>query len=538
MIQLRDYQQEAVDSLFEWWGRHNRPDDVPIIWAPTASGKSIIAAAITERVFAQWPEHHPRTLMIVPSKELAEQNAEKLAAIMPDHISLGYYSAALGERQPDADVIVATIGSVYRKAHVLGNIKLVIIDEAHLVSPNGGGMYRTLLKDLAKYCTFRTVGLTATPFRGNGVWLTDGKAPLFTGISYEIKMSTLLERGYLTPLVRPADVLQTIDTAGIRTSAGDYNVKQLSERVNEYLAGIVEQSVSLAADRKKWIAFTPDVATAHKLAELFNAVNIPAAVVTGDTHADERAGIINTFKDTGRIRCLVSVLALTTGFDVPSIDCVIWARPTRSPVLYIQGAGRGMRIAPGKTDCLWLDFSDTTERLGPVDSIRGRSLSGRTGLSEAPFAVCDACGAQVRPASLMRCPECGHLMREEEDPKARDVSDAPVMASQIRQKINTYDVTSVTYAKHNKPGRPPSMRVEYWSGLQVVAREFICFEHKGYAQLKAYNWWAARAPGTPKTVDEALEWIDMGCPIKEPAQITVNETGKYPEIISYDNFNE
>lgn len=537
MIQLRDYQQESVEKTFNYWATHQAPEDIPLLWLPTAAGKSIICAGVVDKAFAQWPDHHPRSLVIVPSKELAEQNGEKLAHVLPHHLSLGYYSASLGKRQSNADVIVATIGSVAKKAHLLGNIKLVIVDECHLIDPNGNGQYRQFLRDLAKYCNFRVVGMTATPYRGNGVWLTDGKDPLFTAIAHEVPMALLLERGYLSPLVRPSDVLRTIDTDGIATSNGDYNIGQLAARVDDYLDGVAQDTVRLARDRKKWIAFTPDVKTAHHLAELLNGLGAASQVVTGDTPKSEREAIIHEFKSTEKTRCLVTVLALAVGFDAPSVDCVIWARPTQSPVLYVQGAGRGMRISPGKTDCLWLDFSKTTQTLGPIDQIKGRAATGK-GKGEAPFAVCDNCGAQVRPASLLRCPMCDHLMRVEEAPKARHVSEAPIMSTQVEQVINTYEVTEVEYSRHEKAGKPPSMRVTYWSGLSRIVSEYICFEHGGYAAGKAYRWWSERAPGTPKSVEEALDWIDQGCPVRRPYQICVNESGKYPFIVSYKLFEE
>src|SRR5690554_5947442 len=101
MIVFRDYQQESVDKTFEYWARHTGEEDIPLLWLPTAAGKSIICAGIVDTAFRQWPDHHPRSLVIVPSKELAEQNAEKLAKVLPDHIRLGFYSASLGKRQPD-----------------------------------------------------------------------------------------------------------------------------------------------------------------------------------------------------------------------------------------------------------------------------------------------------------------------------------------------------------------------------------------------------------------------------------------------------
>ena len=535
-MQLRDYQQESIDGLFAWWDKHPAISDIPVVVLPTGAGKSIVIAEQTRRLFELWPEDHPRTLVIVPSKELAEQNAEKLAAILPPGISIGYYSASVGRKEPTSDVIVATIGTVARAAHLLGNIRCVLVDECHLISSDGAGMYRAFLRDLARYCVFRVAGFTATPFRGNGVWLTDGKAPLFTGIAVNISITRLLDEGYLSPLVRPSDVLTEIDVEGIKTTSGDYNIGELSGRVGQYLYSAASDAVRIAKDRKKWIAFCPTVANALELAKILNGLGIVSLVVTGDTPKAEREAYIGRFR-SGQVRCLVTVLALATGFDVPDVDCILWLRPTKSPVLYVQGAGRGLRIAVGKSDCLWLDFSDTTSRLGPIDTITGRR-KGPPKSAEAPFAVCDNCGAQVRPASALVCPECGHIMREEEPEKARHASNAAVLSRQVKQKINVYPIDRITYAKHEKAGGTPSLRAEYWSGLRVVAREWVCLSHHGFAREKALNWWAKRSPDgfayLPGNVEQALEWIEAGFVLCQPKSITVNESAKYPEIVSYD----
>jgi DNA repair protein RadD len=537
-IALRAYQSTAIEELLAWWDTHPGQGQIPIAVLPTGAGKSIIIADMVRQLFALWPEYHPRTLVIVPSKELAEQNAEKLATVLPSHLRIGYYSASVGKKDPTADVIVATIGSVAKQAHILGNICCVLVDECHLISPDGAGQYRSFLIELARYCQFRTAGLTATPFRGNGIWLTDGKAPLFTGIATEVRLRQLLDDAYLSPLVRPVDVLEQIDASGVEVSkaTGDYDLHQLSEVVDAYIESAARQSVRIAFDRKKWIAFCPTVANAEKLARALNTLGVVTQVVTGETPKAVRESLIGQFR-AGKIRCLVTVLALATGFDVPDVDCILWLRPTKSPVLYVQGAGRGMRIAPGKKDCLWLDFSDTTARLGPLDKIRGRAKrSSNPGM--APFAVCDDCGAQVRPASLLVCPECGFVMREEEAPSARKVSDAAVLASQVRQKINRYEIDRVQYAKHEKAGSPPSLRVEYWAGYRCVAREWVCLSHAGYALAKARSWFSDRSPAgyshLPGSVDQALEWLDTGFELRQPSAIVVNETAKFPEIVSYE----
>ena len=531
---LRTYQQRVLDSLYTWWMAH--PGEAGICVMPTGSGKSVVIAELARLLFDTWPDEHPRTVVLVPSKELAEQNAAKLVAMLPSHIRVGYYSASLGRKVPDADVIVATIGSVYRDAHLLGIVRCVVIDECHLVNPNGAdaGRFRKFLSDLARMCAFRTVGFTATPFRGDGVWLTDGDDPLFAGIAATIPVQELLDSNHLAPLIRPVDALATrIDTAGIKTTSGDYKLDELAERVDAYLPAAAAEAVQLAADRRKWIAFCATVANAQHLVQLLQAHGVATELVCGDTPAAERAEHIADFR-AGRLRCLVTVLALATGFDVPDVDCILWLRPTQSPVLYVQGAGRGLRIADGKTDCLWLDFSDTTERLGPVDAIKGRKKRGKVENAEAPCIICDNCGARVRPASTVICPECGHQMRELEDEAPRAASNAAIMASQVAPKLVDYPVDRVEYGIHQKPGSPDSMRVSYYSGMRRVATEWVCIEHGGFAGEKARHWWVRRSShrtsSTPTSTAAALE--DAGL-LSRPTAIRVNETGKWPEIVGY-----
>ena len=534
-MMLRSYQERVLTCLYNWWVAHPGNAETPLLVLPTGAGKSIVIAELARLLFDTWPESHPRTIVIVPSKELAEQNADKLVRLLPAHRSVGYYSASLGRKAPDADVIVATIGSIYRDAHLLGNIKCVVIDEAHLVNPDGkeAGRYRQFLGDLGKYCQFRVVGLTATPFRGNGVWLTDGDDPLFTGVAATVEVKELIDANYLAPLVRPIDIIGTrIDTSGIRTTSGDYNLADLAARVDDYLPGVADEAVRLAAGRRKWLAFTATVSNAGHLVDLLAARGIATAVVTGETAKGEREQLIADFR-AGRLRCLVTVLALATGFDVPDVDCILWCRPTISPVLYVQGAGRGLRIAPGKEDCLWLDFSDTTERLGPVDTIRGRKKSrSKAGESVAPHRLCDACGERCA-INAIECSSCGYVFPEpEKDAREAKASNAAIMASQIQQRIVDYPITRVEYGIHRKEGKPDSLRVDYWSGLRRVASEWVCFEHTGFAREKAEAWWAKRNEGAiaPRLTGDAVilaENSDM------PSAIRVNETGKFPEIIGY-----
>ena len=534
---LRDYQSRSVADLFAWWTKHQGNADIPLLVLPTGSGKSVICAEIVRQMWEQWPEYRPRTVVLVPSKELAEQNAAKLQSLLPDNIHVGFVSASLGKKQHHADVIVATIGSIHKSAHLLGDIKAVIIDEAHLVSTKASdaGMYRTFLSKLGEICQFRTVGMTATPFRGNQVWLTDGDEPLFTGIASNVTMRELLDQQFLSPLVPPAQQMITkIDASQVGISNGDYKIGELSEVVDSYLWQVAQEAVVMASERRKWIAFTPSVANAENLADKLNERGIVSAVVCGETPAQERESLIRNFKQH-QIHCLVTVLALSTGFDVPDVDCIIWCRPTRSPVLYVQGMGRGTRIAPGKEDCLVLDFTDTVERLGPVDIIKGKAKTKRSGDQSAPFCICPECGERNAPAALV-CVACGATIKEPEVAKPMDakLSYAALLSAQSEQLLTWHDVTRVDYRLHRKLGKPDSVRVDYYDGLLKCASEWVCFDHGGFAAGKARQWCQARMGmdiGIPSTTEQLLELADT---LITPTRIATRKNGKFTEVKNYE----
>ena len=461
---LREYQTRTVTSLFDWWTKHQEVTDIPLLVLPTAAGKSVICAEVVRQMWEQWPLFHPRTVVLVPSKELAEQNAEKLQALLPSTIKVGFVSASLGKKQHDADVIVATIGSIVKSAHLLGDIKMVIIDEAHLVDTKPKGMYRTFLSKLSELCEYRTVGMTATPFRGNGVWLTDGDEPLFTGIASRVSMRELLDAKFIAPLVPPDRIETRIDASNVGIANGDYKIGELSREVNKYLSKVALEAVKIALERKKWIAFTPSVKNAESLADRLNYRGIVSAVVCGETPKQEREDLIRQFRD-GEIHCLVTVLALSVGFDVPDVDCIIWCRPTKSPVLYVQGMGRGTRIADGKTDCLVLDFTDTVERLGPVDTIQGRAKK-RSGPQEAPYSICPDCGERNAPTALV-CIHCGGQIREEEA--------KPIDAS---SELLPYDATGAFDISKSIDGLQASYSA-FKSGQYLANKEIVKYTANG-----------------------------------------------------------
>jgi DNA repair protein RadD len=185
-------------------------------------------------------------------------------------------------------------------------------------------------------------------------------------------------------------------------------------------------------------------------------------------------------------------------------------------------AGRGTRLAPGKTDCLVLDFAGNVARHGPIDAVR-RKRPG-SGEGDAPVKTCPACQS-ILATAVRVCPDCGHTFPP---PVVKVETSATTLEILTSGKPQWIPVDGVTYHYHEKPESRPTLRVEYRSGL-ARHREWVCFEHGGYARQKACEWWYRRAPLTevPMTIEEALRRSGT---LAAPSEIAVRPSGRYTEI--------
>lgn len=543
MITLRTYQQRAIDNLLDWF-QHN--DGHPIMDACVGSGKSVMLAWLCQHAISTYPG--TRIIMLVPTKELLEQNLGKLLEIWSD-APVGVVSASVGKKQIGHPITIATIGSLHKHAAKMGHVDLMIVDECHAIPGGDEGMYRRFIAEMHKYCPdMRVIGATGTPYRGSGVWLTAVDDAIFTDIAARVTMDELLAEKYLSPLTTTPTSAK-LDASGVRTVGGDYVVSDLARAIDrpELVTAACAEIVKLAADRQKWLIYCVTVEHAEHVNNELERLGIACELVHGGTPKTERAASIELFRN-GHLQALVSVAVLTTGFDVPDVDCIVLLRNTQSPVLYVQIMGRGMRVADGKNDCLVLDFTDTVERLGPVNKVKGRLPKKSKG--DAPVKVCDECGS-LNPISATECKTCGALFHIEETEPHKTRASTAMVLDIGKPRIVTHPISEVRYAIHRKDGKPDSLRVDYWSGDLIkrkVASEWVCFEHTGYARQKAEAWWKRRDENyrcwafVPDTAREALEfltksrWILSGeyeSMIEKPTAITINESGKYPEIISF-----
>ena len=524
---LRPYQRAAVADFLRYFETHAGN---PIIVMPAGSGKSLVIAECIRIAV----EAGTRCLVTTHVKELVEQDAEKLEALMPPG-TVGVYSAGLGRRDTSQPVIVAGIQSVFRKIDELteaGEFGLVFVDEAHLVPHDKTGRYRELIDALlARNPYLKTVGFTATPFRMKGGYLHAGKSRVFTHIAHSVDIVKLIDEGFLSPIVAKSPETK-FDTSNVAVRGGEFVTKALEEIVDddERVSKAVEEIVTQGADRNSWLVFCCSVKHAQHVAEEIRGHGIRTEIVTGDTASGDRDRLIADFRE-GRIRCIVNISVLTTGFDAPGTDLVVLLRPTRSAALFVQMVGRGMRIAPGKKDALVLDFGQNVQRHGPINSIQVDAKTDVDGeLEAAPTKECPEC-LSILHAAIRECPDCGFLFPEPKPKHAIRAASVDVIA---RPKVSVLSVDFMSHARHKgKNGKRDSVVVTYLAGLRQF-REWLCFEHGGYAASKAADWWAERSPGTPvpETVADALERLGQG-EATRPEEIRIEEgPSQYPNVLA------
>ena len=470
-------------------------------------------------------------------KELLSQDAEKIRLLCPG-LDVGVYSAGLKSRDTNHSVVVAGIQSVFRRAEEFGPRQLVLIDEAHLVAHDGEGMYKTFLDQLrAINPQLRMIGTTATPFRLDCGPLCRPDA-LFQKVCYSAPVRQLISEGFLCNLVTsPAST--TVDTSGLHLRGGEFIPGEASQLFSAVVEPACREIIAKTVGRHSILVFSSGVMHAEQVvACLQKLTGEQVGLVTGETFDMERANTLNEFK-AGRLRWVVNVDVLTTGFDAPGIDAIAVLRATMSPGLFCQIVGRGFRISPSKQDCLVLDFGGNIRRHGPVDAPEyGIQDKRQKSAGEAPTKTCPNCGVEAT-IGQRQCNECHFIFAVEREPNHDVVADD----AQILSEPETMIVEAVTYAVHHKrqePSATPTLRVNYEcypegkSGnlnLQVIS-EWVCIEHEGFARRKAEAWWQKRSIATyPCDVETAVDLCERGA-VAPPRSIVVARQGRWWRVLS------
>jgi len=369
--ELRDYQKEMSAMGIKNLKSYRKPF---ILMAATGAGKSLVIADICHKL-------NKPVLVLQPSKELLEQNYEKLKSYGVNDVSI--YSASMNSKEI-GKFTYATIGSIYKKPDLFKHFKYVIIDEAHLVDPkNIKGMYSKFLKaiDCNNIC-----GLTATPYRLQSKFFRDQGTLVYTSslkminrihpfffkkIAFKIETSELIDKGYLAPIQYFTEDVD-LSKLKINSTGADYTPESMEAHWGDgKLRKLAKVIRHIDKEHNRNLVFCSSIRQANRAKQLLDSFDIDSAVITGKTPKREREELVQSFRD-GKLRHLINVGVFTVGFDVAELDCITLARPTMSLALYYQMIGRGVRIDPNNPNKVLkvYDLAGCVERLGRVETIK------------------------------------------------------------------------------------------------------------------------------------------------------------------------
>lgn len=526
-MKLREYQSRALEMLYSWFEKNATGH--PVLNMPGGSGKSVVIASLAKDAIQNWPD--TRILMLVHSKELILQNADKLRKLWPG-APLGIYSASAGKRQLDEPITYAGIGSVAKRAKQIGHIDLCIIDEVHAVSTAESGIYRKLIADLLEINpSMRIVGLSASPYRlGQGL-ITEGPTAIFSEILEPVSIEELVFKKHLVPL-RSKITKHKLETEGLHKRQGEYIASEMEAKFNtdDHNSAVVKEIIDKANNRNHWLIFCSGVAHSEAVSECLRGSGISAESLDATHSKSERERKLADF-ESGRLRALCNVGILTTGYDFPALDCIAFLRSTMSPGLYLQMAVRGMRTYPEKEDCLVLDFAGVIQTHGPITAVQPPKKGG-SGDGEAPVKVCDSCGELVH-ISAIACPACGALFPE-------PVKKSMVLRNDDIMGIEGTDmaVQSWMWKKHTSRASGKEMlAVTYYGALSDPSiTEYFAILHEGYAGQKALQTLIRLATSAGlhdgglnvQTLDEAVANLNT---TNAPDSIEFKKDGKYYRVL-------
>lgn len=394
----RPYQQEAHDAAIKWI---RQSIDPCLIELPTGAGKSIVVAMLAETIHRI--SGGKKVLCLQPSKELLEQNCDKFRQTgMP----FSKFSASVGEKSTRNAIVFATpqsaLNSVSRFCN--GDFSAVIIDEGHQISAS---VKSIISKMREANPNLRACGMTATPFRLSegyifSMWpdntiVTEqyGINQYYTKLVFSMSARELIDMGYLTPPV-VIPVGTHYDTSGlVQMATGKFRadtVEQAFVGHGRLTSQIVADVVEKAKGHQSVMLFGSTVKHCHEI-----MASLPpesSFMITGETPKRERESLLKRFK-AGHLKYATSVETLTTGIDITSVSLIAFLRRTESPGLFLQMAGRGLRLHEGKKACGLLDYAENIENLFEDGDIFAPVIKARPKMGEKVFITCT-------------CPDCGN----------------------------------------------------------------------------------------------------------------------------------
>lgn len=415
LYELRKHQQIGLEQL-----RQSFRDGLtrPIFHAACGFGKTIVMAHIVASAL----DKGKKVLVVAPYTSLINQTAKSfMAQGIPKP---GIMQASHPWTNPSKRLQIASIQTLVRRK--FPEVDLILVDEAHIA-------YESFLKHIGMIDT-PVIGFTATPY-------TKGLGCHYNNLLQPISMQELIDTNFLSEYIAYAPCEP--DMEGVKDSMGDYQETETGKRMSTpQITGSITETWLQKGDNQPTICFAVNVAHANHIGTAFDHLGVSNVVITAKTPIEEREEIFVKFANR-EITILINVGTLVAGFD-SDVRCIIYARPTKSIIRWVQCIGRGLRTADGKEKMILLDHSGTIENLGfpediiinslcSGDNVKSRKEKQKEEIREKLPKKCPKCD-YIKPAGIRECPKCGFTPRVTQDVEVLEGE-----LKQIKGKMKTQD---------------------------------------------------------------------------------------------------
>lgn len=536
MTAPRDYQVKALDKIYA----DLQTTQNVLLVGMMGCGKTFMAVKLISRLYHESPDMP--FLVLMHKKELVEQFFESFTKFTEiPFTEIGLCCAGLGEKIISRRITIASIQTFVNSMDGYMGAGLTIIDEAHRIDINGNTQYKQVIDYLRlQRPNCRILGITATPARlGHGYIYGNrckpGNINLFDDLSHRIKYEELKDAGYLVPLkgvIANHEHLKQ-DLAGVSTN-GDYVLDQLGEIMSReiHLETAVEAIEKYCNGYKRICVFCCTIDHAVKLHALLGD---SATIVHSRLDSLARATNMADW-EAGRKPIMVSVNILTEGFDLPVLDCLVFARPTLSSTLYLQAVGRVLRPYSGKDHGFLVDLTDNSARFGTdLDNVKvsiPKAVEDEDKKERSMWKICPECDIEVHVA-LRECPDCGFEWPETECVVAGALPEMrEVVFEQSPPEIFDVDDWWAGVHQSKKNGNLLG-RIDYYFNESDYRRSkvsmFLCFPdfYEGYAvEMSRKKWKQISDDRFPDNVEDFKQCSRLFTPL----QVEVDMNGKYPDL--------
>jgi len=541
-IVLRPYQENMIFAAMAAL----KKDNYVLIQAATAAGKTIFFSKLIENLLKGWPSL--RIAVLAHRRELIQQAHDKLKSVWND-APIGIACASVkGKANIEQPVTIGSIQTLAKKINDTEPFDLVIIDEVHRLPPkNQKSQYGEWLNTMFEYNPgMRVLGVTATPFRlGHGYIYGKGCRPdnenWFNTLYYKVGIKDLQKQSFLCGYRAKAVADISDDLKRVKKTAGDFNIKDLSDIMTKgiHVGSAVKAYQTYGENRQHVVIFAVTIEHAEKLKEAFEKTGYKIGIVHSKMSMPDRDAELKKF-EKGDLHFMINVGILVEGWDSTAVDCIIMCRPTKSPALYVQMTGRGLRLHKGKDDVLILDLANNCKEHGDPDSPKVEIPQRASAAADTIVKqkTCPNCKEMVA-TDCSECPACGYtwetapVVENNNSVKLKNVSFKKDTPEPFVFKISNFSIEDYISQKNNRMIKLAMFDNSFLRSACVNA--FLMFDPDAheFARNKARATWLELVGNTPpESTDEAWE-RQQELADNIPERIQVIENGNWLNVYDW-----